>query len=209
MEQVHKIEEAIKEGFQAAPGSIAAIMNEAKHEVLNDQPTKLGENDEPVVSCNKSIGVGELLSLRMQQQPACGGGGRWAACDGGGWCGSGALVMACALLAQRPAASQPTCAPQWFCGQADLLLPSTQPTTAARRRQRCAHQGATLSWIYGSGPGRQPGGLLVWACAAKWSSAGAARLRCGGQRMPCPIDNCTVPSVLHLTRLLHPLPSVL
>ncbi|KAI7844738.1 hypothetical protein COHA_001622 [Chlorella ohadii] len=48
MEQVHKIEEAIKEGFQAAPGSIAAIMNEAKHEVLNDQPTKLGENDEPV-----------------------------------------------------------------------------------------------------------------------------------------------------------------
>ncbi len=73
MEQVHKIEEAIKEGFQAAPGSIAAIMNEAKHEVLNDQPTKLGENDEPVVSCER-WGGGAEPCLHMQRRPACSGG---------------------------------------------------------------------------------------------------------------------------------------
>lgn len=40
----------VEEGFQAAPGSVQAIMQEAKHAVLNDEPTAAGENDQPVVS---------------------------------------------------------------------------------------------------------------------------------------------------------------
>lgn len=48
-----KIKQAVEEGFKAAPGSIEAIMNEAKHEVLNDVPTKAGENDQPVVSSTR------------------------------------------------------------------------------------------------------------------------------------------------------------
>ncbi|PRW51103.1 hypothetical protein C2E21_5379 [Chlorella sorokiniana] len=48
METIKKIEAEIKEGFQAAPGSVQAIMDEAKHAVLNDEPTKFGENDQPV-----------------------------------------------------------------------------------------------------------------------------------------------------------------
>ena len=61
MDAIKKIEQDIKEGFRAAPGSVAAIMNEAKHAVLNDEPTKLGENDQPVVSSSAA-------GLRLPQQ---------------------------------------------------------------------------------------------------------------------------------------------